>query len=158
MELVRASSLYTVHTPVPAGHDYFEADLFGKYMGGYPEKLGISWDEFIGMGRINADDHNEKFCMSVFACNTCQEVNGVSKLHGWVSQKMLPRLEGLLPEENHVGYVTNGVHFPTWTDTEWRKLYDSYFDDNFLYDQSNERIWHAIYDVPDEDTGRRAWR
>ena len=152
MELVRASSLYTVHTPVPAGHDYFEAGLFGKYMGGYPEKLGISWDEFIGMGRINADDHNEKFCMSVFACNTCQEVNGVSKLHGWVSQKMFaPIWKGYYPEENHVGYVTNGVHFPTWTATEWRKLYDSYFDDNFLYDQSNERIWHAIYDVPDEE-------
>lgn len=152
MELVRASSLYTVHTPVPAGHDYFEADLFGKYMGSYPEKLGISWDEFIGMGRINADDHNEKFCMSVFACNTCQEVNGVSKLHGWVSQKMFaPIWKGYYPEENHVGYVTNGVHFPTWTATEWRKLYDSYFDDNFLYDQSNERIWHAIYDVPDEE-------
>lgn len=152
MELVRASSLYTVHTPVPAGHDYFEADLFDKYMGGYPEKLGISWDEFIGMGRINADDHNEKFCMSVFACNTCQEVNGVSKLHGWVSQKMFaPIWKGYYPEENHVGYVTNGVHFPTWTATEWRKLYDSYFDDNFLYDQSNERIWHAIYDVPDEE-------
>lgn len=152
MELVRASSLYTVHTPVPAGHDYFEADLFGKYMGGYPKKLGISWDEFIGMGRINADDHNEKFCMSVFACNTCQEVNGVSKLHGWVSQKMFaPIWKGYYPEENHVGYVTNGVHFPTWTATEWRKLYDSYFDDNFLYDQSNERIWHAIYDVPDEE-------
>lgn len=152
MELVRASSLYTVHTPVPAGHDYFEADLFGKYMGGYPKKLGISWDEFIGMGRINADDHNEKFCMSVFACNTCQEVNGVSKLHGWVSQKMFaPIWKGYYPEENHVGYVTNGVHFPTWTATEWRKLYDSYFDNNFLYDQSNERIWHAIYDVPDEE-------
>ena len=152
MELVRASSLYTVHTPVPAGHDYFEAELFGKYMGGSPEKLGISWDEFIGMGRINADDHNEKFCMSVFACNTCQEVNGVSKLHGWVSQKMFaPIWKGYYPEENHVGYVTNGVHFPTWTATEWRKLYDSYFDDNFLYDQSNERIWHAIYDVPDEE-------
>lgn len=152
MELVRASSLYTVHTPVPAGHDYFEADLFCKYMGGYPEKLGISWDEFIGMGRINADDHNEKFCMSVFACNTCQEVNGVSKLHGWVSQKMFaPIWKGYYPEENHVGYVTNGVHFPTWTATEWRKLYDSYFDNNFLYDQSNERIWHAIYDVPDEE-------
>ena len=152
MELVRASSLYTVHTPVPAGHDYFEAVLSGMYMGGYPEKLGISWDEFIGMGRINADDHNEKFCMSVFACNTCQEVNGVSKLHGWVSQKMFaPIWKGYYPEENHVGYVTNGVHFPTWTATEWRKLYDSYFDDNFLYDQSNERIWHAIYDVPDEE-------
>ncbi|MBD9200336.1 MAG: alpha-glucan family phosphorylase, partial [Prevotella sp.] len=152
MELVRASSLYTVHTPVPAGHDYFDESLFGKYMGGYPSRLGISWDEFIGMGRINADDHNEKFCMSVFACNTCQEVNGVSKLHGWVSQKMFaPIWKGYYPEENHVGYVTNGVHFPTWTATEWRKLYDSYFDDNFLYDQSNERIWHAIYDVPDEE-------
>lgn len=152
MELVRASSLYTVHTPVPAGHDYFEESLFGKYMGSYPEKLGISWDEFIGMGRINADDHNEKFCMSVFACNTCQEVNGVSKLHGWVSQKMFaPIWKGYYPEENHVGYVTNGVHFPTWTATEWRKLYDCYFDDNFLHDQSNENIWHAIYDVPDEE-------
>ena len=88
MELVRASSLYTVHTPVPAGHDYFDEQLFGKYMGGYPAKLGISWDEFIGMGRTNPDDHSERFCMSTFACNTCQEVNGVSKLHGWVSQKM----------------------------------------------------------------------
>ena len=88
MELVRASSLYTVHTPVPAGHDYFDEGLFGKYMGGYPAKLGITWDEFIGMGRNNPNDHSEKFCMSVFACNTCQEVNGVSKLHGWVSQKM----------------------------------------------------------------------
>ena len=88
LELVRASSLYTVHTPVPAGHDYFDEGLFGKYMGGYPARLGISWDEFIGMGRENPDDHNERFCMSIFACNTCQEVNGVSKLHGWVSQKM----------------------------------------------------------------------
>ena len=152
LELVRASSLYTVHTPVPAGHDYFDEQLFGKYMGGYPEKLGISWDEFIGMGRTNPDDHNEKFCMSTFACNTCQEVNGVSKLHGWVSQKMFaPLWKGYYPEENHVSYVTNGVHFPTWTATEWRKLYDAYFDSSFIHDQSNEKIWHAIYDVPDEE-------
>ncbi|HCC87076.1 MAG TPA: DUF3417 domain-containing protein, partial [Prevotella sp.] len=74
LELVRASSLYTVHTPVPAGHDYFDEGLFGKYMGGYPSRLGISWDEFIGMGRENPDDHGERFCMSIFACNTCQEV------------------------------------------------------------------------------------
>lgn len=88
IELVRASGLYTCHTPVPAGHDYFDKDLFGKYMSGYPQQLGISWDEFIGMGRTNPDDHNEKFSMSTFALNTCQESNGVSKLHGWVSQKM----------------------------------------------------------------------
>ena len=152
MELVRASSLYTVHTPVPAGHDYFDESLFGKYMGGYPSMLGITWDEFIGMGRQNPDDHSEQFCMSVFACNTCQEVNGVSKLHGWVSQKMFsPIWRGSYPEENHVGYVTNGVHFPTWTAPEWQKLYAKYFDKNFLNDQSNESIWHGIYDVPDEE-------
>ena len=152
LELVKASSLYTVHTPVPAGHDYFDEALFGKYMGGYPQMLGISWDEFIGMGRENADDHNERFCMSLFACNTCQEVNGVSKLHGWVSQKMFsPLWKGYFAEENHVGYVTNGVHFPTWCATEWRKLYDMYFDETFMSDQSNEEIWHAIYKVSDEE-------
>jgi len=152
MELVRASGLYTVHTPVPAGHDYFDEGLFGKYMGGYPQKLGISWDEFIGMGRTNPDDHGEKFCMSTFACNTCQEVNGVSKLHGWVSQKMFANIwNGYYPEENHVGYVTNGVHFPTWAATEWRKVYEKYFSENFMFDQSNQSIWEAIYNVPDEE-------
>ncbi len=152
LELVRASSLYTVHTPVPAGHDYFDKDLFGKYMGGYPAMLGITWDEFIGMGRQNPDDHSERFCMSIFACNTCQEVNGVSKLHGWVSQKMFaPIWAGYYPEENHVGYVTNGVHFPSWAATEWRQLYVRHFDKKFMSDQSNESIWHAIYNVDDEE-------
>lgn len=152
LELVRASSLYTVHTPVPAGHDYFDESLFGKYMGGYPQTLGITWDEFIGMGRTNPEDHSERFCMSTFACNTCQEVNGVSKLHGWVSQRMFaPIWKGYYPEESHVGYVTNGVHFPTWTATEWRKVYAKYFDKNYIYDQSNESLWHAIYNVPDAE-------
>lgn len=152
MELVRASGLYTVHTPVPAGHDYFDEELFGKYMGSYANKLGISWDEFIGMGRTNPDDHSERFCMSTFACNTCQEINGVSKLHGWVSQKMFaPLWKGYFAEENSVGYVTNGVHLPTWTATEWRKLYDKYYDKSFMSDQSNEDIWHAIYNVPDAE-------
>ena len=152
MELVRASGLYTVHTPVPAGHDYFDEGLFGKYMGGYPQKLGISWDEFIGMGRTNPDDHGEKFCMSTFACNTCQEVNGVSKLHGWVSQKMFANIwAGYYPEENHVGYVTNGVHFPTWVATGWLKnIYEKYLDPELLSDQSNEERWKGIYDCPDE--------
>ena len=152
LELVRASSLYTVHTPVPAGHDYFEEGLFGKYMGAYPSKLGISWDEFIGMGRTNPDDKSEKFCMSTFACNTCQEVNGVSKLHGWVSQQMFaPIWSGYYPEENHVGYVTNGVHFPTWCAAEWLSVYAKYFDASHLSDQSNEEIWHGIYNCPDEE-------
>ena len=151
IELVRASSLYTVHTPVPAGHDYFDEGLFGKYLGSYPEKLGITWDEFIGMGRTDPDNHGEKFCMSTFLCNTCQEVNGVSLLHGKVSQKMFNGIwKGYFPEENHVGYVTNGVHYPSWAAKEWKALYNKYFDKSFLDNQSDEKIWSAIYDVPDE--------
>ena len=152
LELVRASSLYTVHTPVPAGHDYFDESLFGKYMSGYAQMLGISWDDFIGMGRMNPEDHNERFCMSTFACNTSQEVNGVSWLHGEVSKKMFAGIwNGYFPEESHVGYVTNGVHFPTWCANEWRKLYAKHFDDSHLSDQSNQKIWETIYKVSDEE-------
>lgn len=85
LEVVRASALYTCHTPVPAGHDYFEEPIFNKYMSQYPDKLGISWQDFIDMGRANPGS-NEKFSMSVFALNTCQEANGVSYLHGEVSK------------------------------------------------------------------------
>ena len=152
IELVRASSLYTVHTPVPAGHDYFDEGLFGKYMGGYPAKMGITWDDLMDLGRNNAGDKGERFCMSVFACNTSQEVNGVSWLHGKVSQEMFSSIwKGYFPEESHVGYVTNGVHFPTWSATEWTKLYFKYFNENFWFDQSNPKIWEAIYNVPDEE-------
>ena len=152
IELVRASSLYTVHTPVPAGHDYFGEGLFGKYMGGYPAKMGISWDDLMDLGRNNPGDKGERFCMSVFACNTSQEVNGVSWLHGKVSQEMFSSIwKGYFPEESHVGYVTNGVHFPTWSATEWKELYFKYFNENFWFDQSNPKIWEAIYNVPDEE-------
>ena len=152
IELVRASSLYTVHTPVPAGHDYFDEGLFGKYMGGYPARMGISWDDLMDLGRNNPGDKGERFCMSVFACNTSQEVNGVSWLHGKVSQEMFSTIwKGYFPEEIHVGYVTNGVHFPTWSATEWKELYFKYFNENFWFDQSNPKIWEAIYNVPDEE-------
>lgn len=149
LEVVRASSLYTVHTPVPAGHDYFEESLFGKYMSGYPAKLGISWQDFIDMGRTNPGSQ-EKFCMSTFALNTCQEANGVSYLHGIVSRKMFaPIWKGYFPEELHVGYVTNGVHLPTWMATEWKRYCERTFDKNFIEDQSNKAIWDPIRNVPD---------
>ena len=152
IELVRASSLYTVHTPVPAGHDYFDEGLFSKYMGGYPSRMGITWDDLMDLGRNNPGDKGERFCMSVFACNTSQEVNGVSWLHGKVSQEMFSSIwKGYFPEESHVGYVTNGVHFPTWSATEWKELYFKYFNENFWFDQSNPKIWEAIYNVPDEE-------
>ena len=174
LELVRASSLYTVHTPVPAGHDYFDEGLFNKYMNQFPGRLGISWDDFMGLGRTNPDDKGEKFCMSTFLCKTCQEVNGVSWLHGRVSQQMfkgiwpgyMPVEERLdhaershdewfdiynpHPEESHVGYVTNGVHFPTWCAKEWQAVYAKYLGKEYIHDQSNGKIWEKIYNVPDE--------
>ena len=174
LELVRASSLYTVHTPVPAGHDYFDEGLFNKYMNQFPARLGISWDDFMGLGRTNPDDKGEKFCMSTFLCKTCQEVNGVSWLHGRVSQQMFKgiwpgympaperpnhaershdewfKIYNSHPEESHVGYVTNGVHFPTWCAKEWKAVYAKYLGKEYIHDQSNEKIWEKIYNVPDE--------
>jgi starch phosphorylase len=151
LEVVRASSLYTVHTPVPAGHDSFTEELFMKYMNAYPAKLQISWDEFIDMGREHPGNKEEKFSMSVFACNTSQEVNGVSWLHGKVSQEMFnPIWKGYFPQELHVNYVTNGVHLPTWTASEWKKVYEKYFSPDFYNDQSNPKIWQAVYQIPDQ--------
>ncbi|MDH6357274.1 alpha-glucan family phosphorylase [Parabacteroides sp. PF5-9] len=148
LEVVRASALYTVHTPVPAGHDYFEESLFGRYMGEFPAKLGISWQDFIDMGRENPGS-NEKFSMSVFALNTCQEANGVSWLHGKVSQKMFaPVWKGYFPDELHVGYVTNGVHLPTWAATEMKKFYLEKFGKDFFNNQSDKTYWEKVYDIP----------
>ena len=150
-EIVRASGLYTCHTPVPAGHDYFEEGVFYKYMNEYAGKLGIEWNDLIGMGRTNPEDHNEKFSMSVFALNTCQEANGVSWLHGEVSKKMFsPVWPGYFPEELHVDYVTNGVHMPTWAASEWKAIYKKYLPKEWINDQSNMEMWKPYADIPDE--------
>ena len=150
-EVVKSSSLYTVHTPVPAGHDYFEEDLISRYMGNFANKLGISWQQFMDMGRENPGS-NERFSMSVFALNTAQEANGVSLLHGRVSRKMFqPVWKGYFPKELHVGHVTNGVHLPTWASSTVKSIYNSNFKDTFIKDQSNLDIWSKIHDVADED-------
>ena len=151
LEVVRATSLYTVHTPVPAGHDYFDEELFGKYMGGYPERLGISWQDLMDMGRENPGS-GERFCMSTFALNTTQESNGVSWLHGEVSKKMFAGLwKGYAPEESHVGYVTNGVHMPTWAASEWKVFYKQVLGEDFMEKQELESTWAPLMNVPDEE-------
>ena len=152
MEMVRVSGLFTTHTPVPAGHDKFDEGLFQHYMNDYANQLGLSWTDFMNMGREIPGDLTEKFSVTVFACNTCQEVNGVSWLHGKVSQDMFKNIwQGYFPEESHVGYVTNGVHYPTWAVSEWQKLHDKAFGEEFRGDQSNTNIWEKIYNVADEE-------
>lgn len=151
LEVVRASGLYTCHTPVPAGHDYFEEGLFYKYMSSFPARLGIEWHDLIGMGRQNPENNTEKFSMSVFALNTCQEANGVSWLHGEVSKKMFaPVWPGYFDEELHVDYVTNGVHMPTWAASEWKTIYKDTFPKEWFNDQSNLAMWAPYNELPEE--------
>ena len=152
LEVVRSSSLFTTHTPVPAGHDAFPEAMVRQYLSHYPGELGIDWAQFIGLGRVDPEDPNEKFSMSVLACNLSQEVNGVSWLHGEVSKEILGNLwPGYFKNELHIGYVTNGVHFPTWTATRLRRLYARYFPEGFEGHEYRISEWKKVYDIPDED-------
>jgi len=149
-EVVRVSTLFTTHTPVPAGHDSFYQDMFKHYMNKYPEKVRISWDEFCNLGKANPyEDH---FNMSYLACNLSQGINGVSMLHGEVSKEVLsPLYEGFLPEELEVGYVTNGVHYATWAAKEWKEMHQKYFGKTFPENQLDFDLWDKIYKIPDEE-------
>ncbi|MDD2303747.1 MAG: alpha-glucan family phosphorylase [Prolixibacteraceae bacterium] len=149
-EVVRVSTLFTTHTPVPAGHDSFYQDMFQHYMHEYPGRVGISWDEFCNLGK--ADPFEDHFNMSYLACNLSQGINGVSMLHGEVSKEVLsPLYEGFLPEELEVGYVTNGVHYATWAAKEWKEMHQKYFGKAFPEDQLDFDLWERIYKIPDEE-------
>lgn len=150
MEIAKASSLYTTHTPVPAGHDAFTEDLMRTYFAAYPERLNISWETFMGLGRKRDDCTSDKFSMSILACHLSQEINGVSRIHGRVSREMFAELyEGRFAEELHVGYVTNGVHYKTWAHEKWQKLHSEVFGTEFERDRSNPKIWNKINEVED---------
>ena len=151
LEVVRASSLFTTHTPVPAGHDAFTEDLLRIYISHYPERMKIDWNTFMGLGKIHPEDPAEKFSMSFLAANLSQEINGVSWLHGRVSQKIFaPMWPGYLPEELNVSSVTNGVHYPTWTAPEWKEIHAKVFGKEFQTHHYDKRCFEGIYEVPDE--------
>ena len=150
MELVRCSSLFTTHTPVPAGHDAFSEDLLRTYLNHYPQRMKIDWETMMALGKINPTDRNEKFSMSNLACNLSQEVNGVSWMHGKVSQQILGGLwPGYLPEELHIGYVTNGVHYPTWTAPQWKEIHAKVFGPEFAAHKYDKKCFEGIYNVDD---------
>ena len=151
LELVRASALFTTHTPVPAGHDSFSEDELGPYFGHYPQRYGLDWRGFMGFGKINAQDVKEEFSMSVLAANFSQNVNGVSMLHGKVSQDIFaPMYPGYLPEELYISYVTNGVHYPTWAAKEWKAIHAKVFGEEFKTSHYDKSCFEGIYKVDDE--------
>lgn len=148
IEVVRSSTLFTTHTPVPAGHDSFEEDLLRKYISHYHTRMMISWAELMALGQCEGDP-DKKFNMSYLATRMSQEVNGVSKLHGQVSQEMFNKLwPGYLKEELFIGYVTNGVHHPTWTAPEWREVYKELTGD-MNFDQTDRSLWEKLYNLDD---------
>ena len=149
-EVVRASTVFTTHTPVPAGHDSFHVDMFKHYMESFPGKIGLNWNEFVMLGKSNVNE--DHFNMSYLACNLSQGINGVSMLHGDVSKMVLKHLyPGFLEEELAIGYVTNGVHYSTWTAPEWKEIHNKYFGDVFAGNQLNFDVWKNIYNVPDAE-------
>ena len=151
MEVVRSSSLFTTHTPVPAGHDAFDEGLLRKYIGHYPQRLKIDWETMMGLGKINGADPNEKFSMSYLAANISQEVNGVSWLHGEVSKDIFASMwPGYLPEELNITYVTNGVHYPTWTAPEWKEVHAKVFGEQFATHHYDKSCFEGIYKVDDK--------
>ncbi len=151
MECVRSSSLFTTHTPVPAGHDAFPEDMIRQYMSHYPDRLKITWEQFINLGKTNPNDLGEKFSMSVLASNMSQEVNGVSWLHGEVSKEILKNIwPGYLPCELHIGYVTNGVHFPTWAATRLKEMYYNAFGESFRNGDYSKENWEKVYNIDDK--------
>lgn len=149
-EVVNASTVFTTHTPVPAGHDSFHNDMFRHYMNTFQEKLGLTWEEFEMLGKAKKEE--DHFNMSYLACNLSQGINGVSMLHGEVSKEVLKNLyQGYLEEELEIGYVTNGVHYPTWAAPEWKTIHKKYFGEGFPSNQLDFDVWKNIYNVPDSE-------
>lgn len=152
-ELIRAATLFTTHTPVPAGHDAFSEDIMRTYMSSYTQRFKIEWEQFMALGHKDDESAGDKFSMSFLAANLSEEINGVSKIHGRVSREIFaPMYPGYYPEElQNIGYVTNGVHYQTWAHPLWQQLHEKHFGKTFLNDVSDAAHWANIHKVPDEE-------
>src|SRR5271157_2066482 len=151
-QLASASLVFTTHTPVEAGHDYFSADLMNRYFGETARQLGLSQADFLDLGRAHGAG---EFCMTVLALRSASRANGVSKLHGEVSRKMWQSLWPSVPvEEIPIGHVTNGVHFRSWISAEFNQLYDRYLGPNWREEPAQSEVWSRIKTTPTEELWR----
>jgi len=152
LEVVRSSTLFTTHTPVPAGHDSFSEDTLRTYIPHYASQLNIGWDSFVDLGRFTEGNKGERFSVSVLAAKLSSRVNGVSRIHGRVTRELFARLyQGYFPEELHITHVTNGVHYPTWTAMEWQVLYRKTLGPEATGTTPPVDHWKKIAEVPDEE-------
>jgi starch phosphorylase len=154
-ELAAPSLVFTTHTPVEAGHDYFTPELMDYYFTEYVRSLGISRTEFLGLGRRNPSDAGESFCMTILAIKLAAFRNGVSKLHGEVSRRMWQALwPGVPQDELPISHVTNGVHFRSWISAEMNQLYDRYLGPGWREEPADCRVWKRVEMIPAEELWR----
>jgi starch phosphorylase len=154
-EAVWPTNIFTTHTPVPAGNERFDIALMEKYFRSWPQILGISWKDFLGLGRININDDKETYCLTVLALKLAAYANGVAKLHGVVSREMWQGLwPGVPLNEVPIGHVTNGVHPRTWVSGGMLELLDRYFGPHFEQKPTDLKIWERMDRISDEELWR----
>ncbi len=153
--ITAASNVFTTHTPVPAGNDYFKPELVEQYFQDYRKKLGLSKEEFLALGRVDATNAEEYFCMTVLALRTSAYANGVSKLHGQVAREMWEDVYPQVPQhEVPIRAITNGVHIYSWVSSEMAVLYDRYLGARWREDPRDPQLWQRASTIPDEELWR----
>ena len=155
LDAIRATSIFTTHTPVPAGIDRFPSEMIRRYFTGIADELSIGIDAFMGLGRIDPDDQSEEFCMAVLAINMVSQTNGVSKLHGEVTRKMWGDIWPQIPQhEVPITHITNGVHILGWLSNEMSRLYERYLGSRWIDEPTNHAIWKRVDQIPDFELWR----
>jgi starch phosphorylase len=145
---VAKCTVFTTHTPVPAGHDRFHSDLVEEHLGPVRDGLGISHDQFMELGRVHPSNHSELFCMTVLGLKLSRRANAVSSLHGHVSRRMWAPLWPYRSEEEiPIGHITNGVHIPSWLAWQMQQLYDRHFPVDWMARMGEPEVWQNIHRV-----------
>jgi starch phosphorylase len=154
-EIVRSSSVFTTHTPVPAGNEVFTMDLIEKYISHIYKKQGVNAGEFIALGKENPEELNDNFSMTVLALRMSSHANGVSRLHGTISRKIWSGLwPGMPRNEIPITSVTNGIHTNTWISYEMAGLFDRYIGSVWKDEPADQTIWQRVEDIPDTELWR----
>ena len=150
LEVVKAGTVFTTHTPVKAGIDVFPPELMEKYFSGYCKDVGIKLEELLKLGRKNKESCDKGFSMAILAIKLSNKVNAVSKLHRNVSKRMWRELwEGFVEEEVPIIHITNGIHQPSWISKEMSDLYDRYIGPKWKEEPADRSVWEKVDDIPD---------
>jgi len=154
-EAATGGHVFTTHTPVPAGIDWFSPTLVDRYFSHYYPKLGLSQDEFLGLGRMNPDDTHGYFCMAILAMRLANKINGVSQLHARVSRKLWQEVWPQAPtDEVPILGITNGIHPRSWISHDMADLYDRYLGPRWIERPAEQSVWHRVARIPDEELWR----